>query len=350
MSKRLTYEELKRRVRELEAGQRLRDQNSLDHVIESIQAGIVVHGSDGAVIQSNTVAEELLGLTREQMLGKELMDPDWTFLREDGSPMPVEEYPVSRVLATKKPVHDRVAGIRRSDRAEPNWILGTAIPEFDKNGHIRQIIATFMDIGALKNSEEKYRNLFEHTMHEVHLWKLVRDGHGSIQTWKLVEINPAALKAWGKTRSEIIGKTTDEIFSHDATEHFMPIVKKIFSEGRPHTWETFFPPTDQFLYMTSVPFGEYFISTGTDITERKKIEQEKDSLISELQVALARVEKLEGFLPICSFCKKIRDNQGDWQPFEVYIRDRSEAEFSHSICPQCLKEHYSDLLDDAEND
>jgi PAS domain S-box-containing protein len=273
MSKKLTYEELEPHVRELAASQRLREQNSLDHLIESIQAGIVVHGSDGAVIKSNTVAEEMLGLTHEQMLGKELIDPAWTFLREDGSPMPVEEYPVSRVLATQKPVHDLVAGIRRSGKAEPIWVLDTAIPKFDENGHIGQIVTTFMDIGALKNSEEKYRNLFEHTINEVHLWKLVRDENGSIKTWRLMEINPAALKAWGKTRPEIIGKTTNEIFSYDTTEHFMPIVKKIFSEGTPQTWETYFPPTNQFLYMTSVPFGEYFISTGTDITERKQTEE-----------------------------------------------------------------------------
>ena len=64
----------------------------------------------------------------------------------------------------------------------------------------------------LRNSEEKYRTLFENMMHEVHFWKLVRDEHGAIRTWKLVDVNPAGLKSWGKTKSEIIGKTTDEIF------------------------------------------------------------------------------------------------------------------------------------------
>ena len=604
MSKKFTYEELEQRVRELEASKTLREQGSLDRLIESIQAGIVIHGSDGAVIKSNTAAQTMLGLTHEQMLGKEVIDPAWTFLREDGSPMPVEEYPVSRVIATKKPVHNLVAGIQRSDKAEPVWVLDTAIPEFGEDGRISQIITSFMDISALKTSEEKYRNLFENTMYEVHLWKLVRDEHGSIQTWRLVDINPAALKAWGKTRSGIIGKTTNEIFSYDATEQFMPIVKKIFSEGAPHTWETYFPPTGQFYHMISVPFGEYFFSTGTDITERKQaemalrksenllsqaeeiadmgswewdiendkaywsdglfkifkrspkkgapkwaqqsgfyqkesfeklgravkacikngtpydvtvqairsdgeirtcisrgrgeknqegiiirlwgtfndvtervkteqalknsekllrniidtstdyifvkdknlktilcnkafaravnkkpsdligktdiengwdvelvkgnpekgitgyekddlealsgkivqntdrasisgkthfldsvkiplkdesnkifgvlgisrditerkeLESEKDHLIDELRHALAKVKKLEGFLPICSYCKKIRDDLGYWQQIEKYIRERSDAQFSHSICPECAKKHFPDL-------
>ncbi len=235
----MTYEELEQQVRELEASKTLRGQSRIGELL-NIQAGVVVHGRNGTVIKSNTTAQMMLGLTREQMLGKELIAPAWTFLREDGSPLPVEEYPVSWVIATKKIVHNIVMGIQRSDKIEPIWVLATAIPEFDENDHITQIVASFTEISSLKKSEEQYRNLFENTMHEVHLWKLVRDEQGAIKTWRLVEINPAALKAWGKTRSEIIGKTTDEIFSYNATEQFMPIVKKIFSEGTPYTWEAYF--------------------------------------------------------------------------------------------------------------
>lgn len=56
-----------------------------------------------------------------------------------------------------------------------------------------------------------------------------------------------------------------------------------------------------------------------------------------------RVEKLEGLLPICSYCKKIRDENGKWNILELYIEDRSKAEFSHGICPDCMKKHYSDI-------
>lgn len=57
-----------------------------------------------------------------------------------------------------------------------------------------------------------------------------------------------------------------------------------------------------------------------------------------------RVNVLEGFLPICSFCKKIRDNNGTWQPLERYISDRSKAQFTHGFCPECGERHYSDFL------
>ena len=72
--------------------------------------------------------------------------------------------------------------------------------------------------------------------------------------------------------------------------------------------------------------------------------KEKEKLISELQEALAKVKTLSGLLPICSSCKKIRDDKGYWNQIETYIRQRSEAEFTHSICPKCAKMLYPGLL------
>ncbi len=60
-------------------------------------------------------------------------------------------------------------------------------------------------------------------------------------------------------------------------------------------------------------------------------------------MTLAEVKKLSGLLPICSICKKIRDDKGYWNQIEAYIQEHSEAEFSHSICKKCAKEHYPDL-------
>jgi hypothetical protein len=58
------------------------------------------------------------------------------------------------------------------------------------------------------------------------------------------------------------------------------------------------------------------------------------------------VRVLEGLLPICSFCKKIRNEEGEWEVLESYITDKSEAKFSHGLCPVCLKEQYGEILGD----
>ena len=85
------------------------------------------------------------------------------------------------------------------------------------------------------------------------------------------------------------------------------------------------------------------IALKKEMVERKRIEKEREKLISELQMAMGEVKKLSGFLPICSSCKKIRDDEGYWNQIESYIRDHSEAEFSHSICPECVKKLYPNL-------
>ncbi len=74
----------------------------------------------------------------------------------------------------------------------------------------------------------------------------------------------------------------------------------------------------------------------TDISERKRMEGERETLIRELQDALANVKTLKGLLPICAWCNKVRDEGGHWHPMEVYIKIHSDASFSHGICPECL--------------
>jgi len=71
-------------------------------------------------------------------------------------------------------------------------------------------------------------------------------------------------------------------------------------------------------------------------------------LIDELQEALDKVNLLGGMLPICASCKKIRDDKGYWNQIETYIRDHSEAEFSHGICPDCAQKLYPDFYNKVD--
>jgi hypothetical protein len=77
-----------------------------------------------------------------------------------------------------------------------------------------------------------------------------------------------------------------------------------------------------------------------DITDRKQAEEERERLILELTDALSKVRTLSGLLPICASCKKIRNDKGYWEQIEMYIRNHSEAEFSHGLCPDCMEKLY----------
>jgi len=76
--------------------------------------------------------------------------------------------------------------------------------------------------------------------------------------------------------------------------------------------------------------------THTDITGRKKMEQERDELIASLHDALNEIKTLKGIIPICSYCHSIRNDEGAWDKIEAYISRHSDAQFSHGICPKCL--------------
>ncbi|MBU4262512.1 MAG: cache domain-containing protein [Proteobacteria bacterium] len=88
---------------------------------------------------------------------------------------------------------------------------------------------------------------------------------------------------------------------------------------------------------------EYII----DITDRKMAEEEQKRLIAQLQAALEDIKTLQGIVPICAFCKQIRDDSGYWNQLEKYVSEHSHAEFSHAICPKCMAERYPDVDDDG---
>ena len=76
------------------------------------------------------------------------------------------------------------------------------------------------------------------------------------------------------------------------------------------------------------------------ITERERAAVEREVLVHELTLALTKVRILSGLLPICGWCKKIRDDEGYWTEVEVYIGEHSDAGFTHGICPECAKKQF----------
>ncbi|WP_448563116.1 sensor histidine kinase [Trichothermofontia sp.] len=123
------------------------------HLIENLHAGVVVHGADTRILLCNSMACELLGLTREQMLGKAAIDPAWHFSYEDGTLMPQSAYPVNQVIATGKPLKNLVVGIHRPQDANCTWVLVNAFPEVDTQQHLCQVVVTFIDITEIKQAE-----------------------------------------------------------------------------------------------------------------------------------------------------------------------------------------------------
>ncbi len=158
----------------------------------------------------------------------------------------------------------------------------------------------------------------------------------------------------GISEGEIIGKSVYDVAPKELADGYYEKDMELFNNPGTQIYE--FEVKNKSDRIRNVIFHKatFYDSNGEvsglngavlDITARKEAEDEREKLISELKVALDKVKVLSGFLPICASCKKIRDDKGYWNQIEEYIREHSEAEFSHSICPECVEKLYPELKD-----
>ena len=165
---------------------------------------------------------------------------------------------------------------------------------------------------------------------------------------RILDANPAACRMFERTREEIISAGRAGLI--DNSDPRLPgLLAERQQEGRAHG-ELNARRRDGSLFPVEASSVVFEDSEGRrrtcliirDISQRKIAEQERERLIRELQDALGKVKTLSGLLPICASCRKIRDERGDWHSLEIYIREHSEADFSHGICPACREKLYPD--------
>lgn len=137
----------------------------------------------------------------------------------------------------------------------------------------------------------------------------------------------------------------DIMYQNYASRHKIDMYKNLMDCIRTGT-KGFYPELhyeNKILSISISPFAHGAIITSQDITAQKNAESERLKLIENLQSALSEVETLRGLLPICACCKKIRDDQGYWNHIEAYLRKHTNTEFTHTLCPECVKQYYPDL-------
>jgi two-component system cell cycle sensor histidine kinase/response regulator CckA len=167
---------------------------------------------------------------------------------------------------------------------------------------------------------------------------------GTITTW-----NVGAVRLYGYSAKEAVGQSAWIIVPEARRQEASDLLSKVNQGQVVEQFETERVDKDGIaldvcLTISAIRDGEgRIIGASTiagDVTERKKMEAERTHLIAHLNETLSKVKTLSGLLPICASCKKIRDDRGYWQKLETFVRERSGAEFSHSICPECMHRLY----------
>ncbi len=196
----------------------------------------------------------------------------------------------------------------------------------------------------LLESENRYRILFEKAADAI----LILEAEGE-NAGQIVAANQAAADMHGYTVDELAGFNIRDLDTPASAKGIPGRIRRIL-KGEWVSAELTHRKKDGTVFPVEVNAGllefgnrKYILAFDRDITERKRSEEERERLIHELQVALEKVRTLRGLLPICAWCKKIRDDKGYWEQVETYIEHHSDALFTHGICPECLNKEESQL-------
>lgn len=153
-------------------------------------------------------------------------------------------------------------------------------------------------------------------------------------------LNAAWESTLGFTREELMARPFIEFVHPDDRERTLRQNREVRGGGQALLFENRYVCKDgsyRWLLWNSTrdEIRQVIYGVARDITNRKHAEQERERLVGELQAALGEVKTLRGFLPICSYCKSIRDDENYWHAVEAYISEHTNTRFSHGICPRC---------------
>jgi PAS domain S-box-containing protein len=167
------------------------------------------------------------------------------------------------------------------------------------------------------------------------------------------KLNPAWEKTLGYSREELQSRPMFDFVHPDDLQRTLAQNLTVRTGGQALSFENRYRCKDgsyKWLLWNATPDFERQViyAVARDITERKRSEEERDRLVHELQTALAEVKVLQRILPICMYCKKVRDDVNFWQNVETYIALHTATRFSHGICPTCYVQVMG--TDDAHSD
>ena len=318
----------------------------LKTLINAIPIPVFYKDRNGKYLGFNSAFETFVGETKERLIGKSVFD--------------INPPELAEIYHTEDDKLFHGGGIQRYEsqwknaHGELRDIIFNKAVFTDSKGTVTGLLGAITDIterkqaeDALKESEKKFSTLFKTS--PVYIASIaLDDGY-------FLDVNDAFTNITGYQRDEVLGRTAVEIGLWFEPEERVKFIKLAQQHGGFHEEEVRFrrkngEPLFGIWSAEKIELGgkACLISVLVDVTERRKAQEALRQERDKLRIALSEIKTLSGLVPICSNCKKIRDDQGYWNQIEKYIGEHSNAQFSHGICPECAKKLYPDfeLYDD----
>ncbi|MDH4231102.1 MAG: PAS domain S-box protein [Nitrospirota bacterium] len=310
------------------------EKNRIEAIIGAIGEGVSIQGTNYKILYQNPLHKEIAGDHAGEYCYKAYKDrdsvcPDCHLAMSfaDGKIHKKEEVRVSREGIVYYEI--------------------TASPMKDSEGRIIAGVEAFRDNTerkrieeVLRDSEERFRKVFENGP-----IGMVMAG----PDFRILRANSSVCQMLGYTEQELAGKSLETFTCPEDRQKAAELLGQLMRGQIPLVrLEKRCVKKDGEVLWTNLTTttlrnrrGEvvYVLCMIEDISKRKFAEEEREELIRELRDAMTRVKTLSGLLPMCAWCRKVRDDKGYWKKVEAYIEEHSDASFTHGICPECLKKY-----------
>ena len=202
------------------------DELQFQELIDGLKVGVLVQGPQAEILVSNQTALDLLGLTKDQLLGKSSFDPTWNVIHEDGLPFPGATHPVPAAISTRQPVRNVVMGVYRPKLDDRAWLLVNAEPRFNADSSLRDVICTFSDITERKQIEATLQTIIDTIPDSIA--RVNADG-------TILYFQPA--QGAVLTPEDVIGQSITQFLTPSQSDEFRALIHTAIATNRVQAWE-----------------------------------------------------------------------------------------------------------------
>lgn len=300
-------------------------------LVESISDMVLIGDLEGRIMYANPATSTALGFTAEELLGMHILELHPEFVRQEAAAILGEMFTGTRVSCPLPLCHKGGALVPVETRVWKGvW-----------NG-VECIVGLCRDLRQEQEALQKFDRLFRMNPAPMAV--------SNVPAQEFVEVNDAWLRTLGYTAAEVIGKRSPELNLFVDYDEQLKVATQLRETGSVRDVELRVRAKNGRI-LIGLFSGEiiesqgksFFLTVMNDITARKQAEAERHETIRELRAALAEIRDLQGILPICASCKKVRADTGYWEQVESYVSRHTGAQFSHGVCPDCIKTLYPDF-------